>query len=301
MIISVLVALQCQSQQLPIYTNYNFNLLGINPAVAGSQSCLDLRMGYRRQWLGFEGEPKSAYASVHGSFGKKKFNFHGAGVTVDTDEAGPIGLTSLAAAYAYHMKVNRKNMHSFGASAGFSQYRLDVGQLLVENFDDPAITNSQSQFVFPQITIGFWLQNRTRYIGLSAKNVVENKLEDVGLDSRLRRHFYLIAGKSIPIDDKLFFKPSVNFRYVSGSPVAADVNLLFDFNELFEFGFSLRGGHGVSAMTKIAVLKYLTVGYAYDRTLNKLSSDAANSHEIMLGIQACPRGEQKGIKCFAYD
>jgi len=290
-----------EGQQLPIYTNYNFNLFGINPAVAGSQSCLDLRMGYRRQWLGFPGEPKSAYAGVNGSFGKKKFNFHGAGINVETDEAGPIGFTALSGSYSYHMKVNRRNMLSLGASLGFSQHRLDVGQITVEDFSDPAITASQSQVLFPQIGLGMWYQSQDRYIGFSARNLTENKFTNFGIDSRFRRHFYLILGKSISVNDKLFFKPSVNLRYVSGSPVAADVNLLFDLNDLFEFGMSFRGGHGISGMVKVAVLKYISIGYAYDRTLNKLRLGGANSHEIMLGIQACPRGEKKGISCSAYD
>jgi len=110
-----------------------------------------------------------------------------------------------------------------------------------------------------------------------------------------------IRDRSIPTGEKLFFKPSVNLRYVSGSPIAADLNLLFDYNDLFEFGASFRGGHGISGMVKVAMLKYLTLGYAYDMTANKLRLGARNTHEIMLGIQACPRGAKKGIPCSAYD
>jgi len=300
-IILIFLSAEAYSQQLPLYTNYNFNLFGINPAVAGSQPCLDLRMGYRRQWLGFPGEPKSAYAGVHGSFGKKKFNYHGAGISTENDEAGPMGYTGMSAAYTYHMKVNRRNMLSVGASLGFTQYRLDVGQLTLEDFNDPLLNTNQRAFLFPQIGFGLWYKNHERFIGFSIRNVVENQFQNFGDDSRFRRHMYFIMGKSIPVDDELFFKPSVNLRYVSGSPIAADVNLLFDLNDLFEFGVSFRGGHGVSGLVKVAVLKYLTIGYAYDRTLNKLRLGGANSHEIMLGIKACPRGEQKGIPCSAYD
>jgi type IX secretion system PorP/SprF family membrane protein len=301
LIITLISFIAAEGQQLPIYTNYNFNLFGINPAAAGSQSCLDLRMGYRRQWLGFPGEPKSTFIGVNGSFGKKRFNFHGVGIKVETDESGPMGFTSLSGSYSYHIKVNKKNMLSLGSSLGFSQHRLDVGQVTAEDFSDPAITASQSQVLFPQIGMGIWYQSQDRYIGFSARNIIENKFTSFGTDSRFRRHSYLILGKSIPVNDNLFFKPSVNIRHVSRSPLAADVNLLFDLNDLFEFGMSFRGGHGVSGMVKVAVLKYLTVGYAYDRTINKLRVGGANSHEIMLGIQACPRGEKKGIKCSAYD
>ena len=232
---------------------------------------------------------------------KKSNNFHGAGMTMETDDAGPIGYTTLMAAYSYHIKVNRRNMLSFGTSLGFLQYRIDRGQLTFNNADDPALPTNQSQVLFPQIAFGIWLKNSERYIGFSFRNMIENQFQDVGIDSKLKRHYYLTAGRIIPLENKLFFKPSVNLRYISGSPIAADLSLLFDYNELFEFGAAFRGGHGISGLFKLDVLKYLTVGYSYDLTLNKLRLGTRNTHEVMIGIQACPRGSKKGIHCSAYD
>jgi len=297
-------ALQSTSQQLPIYTYYNFNLLGINPATAGSQSCLSLKTGLRQQWVGLEGAPQTAYMGAHGNFGKKRFSFHGAGMNVETDEAGPAGTTSISGVYAYHTKVSHDNMLSFGLSVGFSQYRIDRSALNpAAGFDiDPALPRNSSQFVYPQVGAGLWLQNSERYIGLSVKNLLENTLQGVGFEdqSKLRRHFFLTAGKIISLEKKLFLKPSVNLRYVSGAPAALDVTMVFDYNESIEAGLAFRGGHGISGLVKINVLKYLTVGYAYDLTLNKVRFGARSTHEVLFGIQACPRGETKGIRCSAY-
>ncbi len=297
----ILLSFDSWSQQLPLYSNYNFNMFGINPAVAGSNSCVDVRIGHRKQWLGFEGEPTTNFVGAHGAFGKKRYTFHGAGIYLENDVAGPIERNSVSGAYAYHIKVNRKNMLSMGLSLGLTNIQLDEGQLNVQDFMDPLLAGSQAQTVFPQIGIGLWYQNSDRFIGLSVKNVNQSPLSEIGEDSRLRRHTFFTAGKSIAVDKQLFFKPSVNIRHVSGSPLAADVNLLFDYNDLFEFGASFRGGHGISGMVKVAFLRYFTLGYAYDMTLNKLRLGARNTHEVMLGIQACPRGSKKGIPCSAYD
>ncbi len=197
------------------------------------------------------------------------------------------------------MRVNRRNMLSMGLSLGFNRIVFDSGGLILNDQED--INASQPQFLFPLIGAGFWYQSQDRFIGLSFKNLIQNRLENIGTDSRYRTHTYLIMGKSIPVDDNLFFKPSVNFRYISGSPIAADLNLVFDLNDVFEFGIAARSGHGISGLVKVGVLKYLTIGYAYDRTLNKLRLGGANTHEIMLGIRACPRGGSRGIKCSAYD
>ncbi len=297
-------AFQCNAQQLPIYTYYNFNLLGINPATAGSQACLDLRLGLREQWAGLEGAPQTAYMGAHGSFGKKRYSFHGAGANVETDQAGPVGLTTLNGIYAFHTKVNHDNMLSFGMSLGFSQFRVDRGLLdpATSFDDDPGLPRANNQFVFPQLGAGIWLQSSKRYIGLSARNLVENELEDVGLEGRtkLRRHIFFTAGRVISLEKKLFFKPSVNLRYVSGAPVALDFTAVFNYNESIEAGLAFRGGHGISGLVKFNVLKYLTIGYAYDLTLNKVRFGARSTHEVLFGIQACPRGESKGIRCSAY-
>ena len=45
------------AQQPSQYTQYIFNYFGINPAAGGSTKCLQLKAGYRRQWLGFESAP----------------------------------------------------------------------------------------------------------------------------------------------------------------------------------------------------------------------------------------------------
>lgn len=262
-------------------------------------------MGLRRQWVGLPGAPNTAYMGAHGNFGKKRFSFHGAGVQVETDDAGPAGLTTLQGIYAYHTKVSHDNMLSFGLSVGFSQFRIDR-QLLDPNFgfdSDPALPTTNSQFVFPQIGAGIWLQNSERYIGLSMKNLVENNLDGVGIENqtKLRRHYFLTAGKVISLEKKLFFKPSVNLRYVSGAPMALDFTAVFNYNESIEAGLAFRGGHGISGLVKLNVLKYLTVGYAYDLTMNKLRLGSRSTHEVIFGIQACPRGESKGIRCSAYD
>jgi len=250
-------AFQCQTQQLPIYTYNNFNLLGANPATAGSQSCLNLKMGLRRQWVGIPGAPETAYMSAHGNFGKKRFSFHGAGVNVETDEAGPAGFTSLSGVYAYHLKVNNDNMLSFGLSVGFSQFRISRGELTPNSsFDaDPALPRTNNQFLFPQVGAGIWLENSERYIGFSIKNLVENTLDEIGLDnqSKFRRHYFFTAGKVISLEKELFFKPSVNLRYVSGAPVAFDFTALFNYNESFEMGLAFRGGHGISGLVKLNV------------------------------------------------
>ena len=62
----VAICLLGSAQQLAQYSQYVFNQFSVNPAVAGSKDCLDMRLGYRQQWVGLEGAPVTGWVSMHG-------------------------------------------------------------------------------------------------------------------------------------------------------------------------------------------------------------------------------------------
>ncbi|MCA6475313.1 MAG: PorP/SprF family type IX secretion system membrane protein, partial [Chitinophagaceae bacterium] len=47
------------AQQKPMYSQYMFNMLNINPAYAGSRGAMSAVALYRNQWLGFPGAPRT--------------------------------------------------------------------------------------------------------------------------------------------------------------------------------------------------------------------------------------------------
>jgi type IX secretion system PorP/SprF family membrane protein len=300
-IISVLTMLcwSLKGQQITQYTHFVTNYFAYNPAMAGSAPCLDLKIGYRKQWQGFEGAPSTAFANIHGNFGEKAGNFHGLGGLVETDDTGPLSFTSLHIAYAYHMKTSRRAMLSVGVSAGFYQYRVDFGGMTLADFNDPAVQGSAANFLYPQINFGLWYYKEDRFIGFSMRNLVENDVKDFG-SARLRRHYEVMAGKIIDLNDDFKFKPAAQIKYVSKSKMALDMQALMEYDDKVAVGVGFRGGNGLSALIRVDMFKYITLAYAYDLTLSKIRYDGINTHEVMIGIQACPKGESQGIPCAAY-
>jgi len=306
-VITLLIAAFCQqadAQQLPLYSNYVLNYFQINPAVAGSKPCLDMKLGYRRQWAGVSEAPETAFGNIHGSFGKKKHNFHGLGGQVVNDDAGPLAITGLNIAYAYHMKMNRNYYLSAGFGLGFMQYRVDVGTIVLpdEQFvNDPAFDGRASEFLFPQIQFGLWLYKNDRFYGFSIQNVVENNFESIGLDSKMQRHFTFAAGKNVEMQDGFSFKPSAVLRYAAQSRVALDATAMFNYNEMVELGVGFRSESGLTGLFRVDIFKYVTLAYAYDFALSRIRYDGRNTHEVIIGIQACAKGEGSRSKCAAYD
>lgn len=299
----VLVSTEMGAQQLSIYSHYVLNYFQINPAVAGSKPCLDLKIGYRRQWMGISEGPRTAFGNAHGSFGKKKHNFHGIGGTVNTDDTGPLGFTGMNLAYAYHMKLNRKYYLSMGVGAGFLQYRLDVGGITlpdVQFVNDPAFEGGSTEFMFPQLQFGLWLYKDDRFYGFSMHNLVENSFENLP-GSRMRRHYSLAAGRAIQMEDGFMFKPSAHLQYVASSKLSLDLTAMFDYKNKVELGVGFRSESGITGLVRIDMFRYLTLAYAYDFALSKIRFDGRHTHEVVLGIQACAGDEGRRVPCAAYE
>ena len=70
--LSLIFVVQGLAQQYPVFTQYYFNELVLNPAYAGSQVQLSLTAQYRNQWVNFPGAPKTFSVSGHTALVKNK-------------------------------------------------------------------------------------------------------------------------------------------------------------------------------------------------------------------------------------
>lgn len=296
---------EISAQQLTQYSNFVYNYLQYNPAVAGTAPCLDIKFGFRKQWTGIPDSPQTIFANAHGKIGGKKkiSNFHGIGVTVENDQAGPFAYSSLHALYAYHMRLSRRYTLSTGAGVGFSQYRIDYSNMILENqTDEPLITGAINDFVFPVINFGLWLYRDDRFYGISVRNIGTRSVKGIPDGAgKLQAHWTFANGYAVKLGDDLTFKPALLLNYVAKSKASLEGQGMMDYKEKFAVGIGARSGHGFTALVKVTALQYVTLAYAFDITANKLRYDGKNSHEIMIGIRACKSANPLHVPCSAYD
>ena len=78
---------------------------------------------------------------------------------------------------------------------------------------------------------------------------------------------------------------------------------MLEFDKRVGLGISYRNVDAIAFMVKASALKFFTFGYSYDITTSDLRVASSNTHEIVLGINACPRGEpqKRAIFCPAFD
>jgi type IX secretion system PorP/SprF family membrane protein len=290
------------AQQLPHFTYFTYNYMQYNPAVVGTVSCLDLKFGLRRQWKGFEGAPTTGFANIHGKIGKKsEFHFHGLGATVENDDAGPFNYTTVHLNYAYHVKLASKYYLATGIGLGFSQFGIDYGDMKFESqLDETAITGIVNDFIFPMFNAGLWLYRSDRFYGLSVRSLNNKSIDGLG-DTQVRRHYTFANGYATRVTQELTFKPAFLINYVGKSRPSIDGQLVLSFKDMVDVGIGARSGHGFSALLKLSAIRYVTIGYAYDVTMNKIRYIAGSTHEIVVGIRACKEGSKMYVPCAAYD
>lgn len=302
----ILIAFNGQAQQTPQYTQYMLNYFALNPAMAGIKECIDVKLGYRTQWVNFPGAPRTAFATISTRLKFKKskspFGHHGIGAKVESDAMGLTGTTKLYLAYAYHFRLARDLKASAGVFGGIQQFRFNIGEAFYWQGPDPAVHSSSAVIIWPDFTPGFFLYNDKLFFGLDIRQLLLNKIKGYGTETnRFKHHFELLGGYNVEIDDKLGYTASAAIKFTPMTVPAVDLNLLLDYNRTFQFGFSYRNTDALAAMFKVNFLKHFTLGYSFDLTTSRVRLGSSNTHEIVLGLYTCNVAGGDNFSCPVFD
>jgi len=288
----LLLSFGVKAQQTVQYSQFVLNQFAYNPALAGTKECIDVKLGYRTQWVGLDGAPRSAFGSFHSKLKFKKRSdprrTHGIGFLVESDAIGPLSRTTVNLAYAYHFPVARDVKASIGVFAGFQQFKVDVNKMRLGNGNDPAINGSGARFFIPYVAPGLFLSHKNWFAGYSIKQIVRNKWKILGTDiSRNRFHHNVVFGKRFKTSNDINLVPSAMLKVTGYSAPAFDLNLMAELNPSFEIGGSWRNGDAIIGMVKFKFLSYFTLGYSFDFTTSRMRYGSSNTHEIIFGISGC--------------
>ncbi len=319
------------AQQRPHYTQYILNNYVLNPALSGIENYTDVKISGRDQWVGLEGAPQTFYLTIHGPIGKSDFKtsatsyampgenprgtnywqnytasepHHGIGFTVVNDKTGLYNRLTANVTYAYHLGLTAKTNLSAGFAAGVSRIGYDRSKVQFVDPNDPVVMANASEInrMRPDISAGLWLYSDRYFVGLSAQQVIPQKVkfnDDAAYEgSKLVPHIFATAGVRALISEDVNAIPSVMFKYVDGSPTNPqfDINLKLQYRDLMWAGGSYRLKEGYAAMVGLNVANTFNVGYAYDFTKTELNTVSRGTHELIIGFlignrygDTCPR------------
>lgn len=268
----------------PMYTQYMFNELVINPAYAGSRECLSGTALYRQQWVGLDGAPTTLTGSVHAPLMQQKI---GVGLTFANDKIGVSQRTSVTINGAYRIKLEAAHL-SFGLQLGLVSLSENLTSLNLT--EDQQFSANTGKKTAPNFGFGMYYSTANWYAGISIPRMLQNRLDVSTGSTEVKNklnvedfHYMVNGGAVIPISESVKIRPNAMLKIVSGAPIQADINANVLFSDFIWAGLGYRTGDAINMMVGAYITKQLRIGYAYDYTLSALQEFNSGSHEIMLG------------------
>ncbi len=275
-----------RAQQDPMYTQYMFNTLSINPAYAGSSDRLSAVALHRSQWVNFEGAPTTQTLTVHSPLRNENISIGG---SIINDKYGPVKQTGiyLDASYRIFMGNNRL---AFGIKSGVNLFSANLVDLNPIVPDDQVFSSNISRKPLPNFGFGVMYYSKRYYVGLSAPKLLSNRMvpdnlpDTVQLNSVEKQHMFFIAGAVFDMGYYTKFKPTILLKAVNGAPLGAEVTAQFLFYDKLWAGAMYRWKDAAGILLQYEVNNKFKIGYAYDYTLSDIRRYSDGSHEIMLGF-----------------
>ena len=282
------------AQQKPVYSQYLYNGLVINPAYAAVHDHLTATVAYRDQWVNLNGAPSTSTISVHSGLHNKNI---GLGLMVISDKIGMHNETGVYGSYAFKIRMPMGSL-SMGLQAGLNNLTSDPSRLATEH-PDPSfaeyLSNTKINF-----GTGVYYNTKKFYAGLSIPYL--RKKRTIRDDDYLRsmidsRYYYLLTGVVLDVSPKIKVKPSTLVRVEEGMPLAADLNLHVYLEEVLNIGVSYRSGDSFISLFELKLNDYFRFGYAYDWVTSSLGKYTAGTHEFSLNYRINLSAPKKDRMC----
>jgi type IX secretion system PorP/SprF family membrane protein len=272
------------AQTEPMYSQYMYNMLAVNPAYAGSREATSFNFFQRKQWVGLSGAPQTTSVSVDGGFNDNKLSW---GVQFYDDKLGVEKADGLNVMMSTHIQVSEKGILSSGLSIGVMNYRIDL--LNVQDRytpSDPSFYSNFNKWV-PAVGWGIYYNTDKFYVGFSVPNVLKSRLTafDVinsGIQKVNNTHLFFTTGYVFEVSEEVKIKPSSMIKMVSGAPIELDLNTNVWLRDIIGLGFSYRTGDALIGMAELQINNQFRFGYAYDITISPLKYYNKGSHEFLL-------------------
>ena len=287
------------AQQDPMFTQYMFNTLTINPAYAGSKEAISFVGLYRKQWVGVDGAPTTQTITVHGPISKQKT---GLGISLMNDAIGSIKQIQTFVDLSHRIQVTDESYLRLGLKAGGSTFSANYADLIARDLDDELIHNFSGEFL-PNIGAGLFYYSDNYYLGFSIPKFLKNYVKGPQNSEILQEetHYFLNGGYVFDINkaQNMTIKPSFMLRHVNGAPMSVDLNTTVYLSKQIGIGAGIRLNDSVSGLLQYFFKSGLYFGYSYDHSISKLNHFNTGSHEIMIGYDLSIKARKNNYpRCF---
>lgn len=302
------------SQQTSQFTQFTFNKYVYNPAAAGTNinAGLEVILGTRKQWVGFENSPRTNFLSANYTFKPKRSykRWHNVGLYMSKEKAGIFRNEGYYASYTLHMPMTNKYNMSFGIFAGVRNLAMDRNFI---SMADPVYGASYPGFFFayPDFIPGIRVYSKKIFFDVSIQQLYKNRQvqgnKQIGNKSFLAPQLYVSFGKKFYLDNGLTLVPAVNLHSSFTNIPSIEINMMTYYRKRIGLGVTLRNKDFISGIFQVRFFKNVTAGFSYDYSINRMNSIAPNSLEFMIGLtpmmgsMGADKGNHNVAKCPNFD
>ncbi|WP_170863830.1 PorP/SprF family type IX secretion system membrane protein [Reichenbachiella agariperforans] len=309
-VLLLIITLDAASQSNVVIGQYYQLMPVFAPALNGANDFIDIRMGTRQQWIGYEGAPKTQFISGSGVIKLDKNNPHkynsvrvsdmspyttkgtkiGIGGYVFSDKIGAIDQIEIMTSTAIHVPVSSKMYLSLGFSFGVYNTNVDISNLFVLRPQNDAIyqeyLHNQYRNTYLKLNSGISAYSDRFYISYSIINsayiLINGDAYNLRYSSSLLHN--LLGGYRLNPWPKIELIPNAYLRYSTVFPFLFDVGIRVRYDQNLYSGLSYRNDGSIISMLGFMMNNKYSFGYSYEI---KTSDNGQNSssHEIILGIQ----------------
>jgi type IX secretion system PorP/SprF family membrane protein len=271
------------AQQLPLFSEYMFNTLEINPAYAGFRDALSITTMFRKKYTGFKTAPQSAFFAADMPIPGKRV---GVGLKLVDDRDEITKTLGAQGVYSFKIPVGSSSNIALGLQGGVYNFRTDFTRVDVIDSNDPSFSQNVNSLRL-NFGTGIFFNSETFFAGLSSPNLIRNNFNrenNTGAFSELKHemHIYFNTGYVIPIGYDFYIKPSVLLRKVVGNPPKYDINTNFWISDVLGIGFSYRNKNALVGIMNLKLIPELHLGYAYDHSISDFNLISKGAHEVVL-------------------
>lgn len=276
-------------QQTPVFANYDYNTILINPAHAGFYPDADITLTNRGYLNPLDGSPRNIGLTFNTPLKSRNIGLGGGFVS---DKIGVTTTSSLFVSYAYKIIFDRfynrakwwshnPSVLSFGITGGLLFQNENLLELGIQN--DPNFENNINTTT-PTIGIGILYNRENIYLGFSAPNILRNTFN---ADYQINRDnpFYAYMGYRFfnNVFQELMLKPNILIKHVSGAPIQADLNLTINYKNKFEVGAGYRTSASINFLAGFYLFDHWRILYNYNQTLR--STPINNTHGVIISYR----------------
>jgi type IX secretion system PorP/SprF family membrane protein len=308
-IIAVAAASNSYAQTNPLLGQYFQNLHVYNPALTGINDPVEINMGIRRQWGGFEGSPRTVYLSASGNL-QNLTNLkqdertevrsgikHGVGMYLLSDKQGPYKQTEMAIMYAVHVPITSELFLAMGASPSLYNAKVDMSDIWVKDMTNDHAYQSMvangSSATHLHANLGLSLYSSRFYISFAMAEAINMQVsgnKDVNqLDGSMRQH--ILGGYRFKLQNEIELIPNAFFRLDNRKPLFFEGGMRARYKENYWVGVSVRNDQTYVGLLGFSFQDRFRIGYSYEYKTRDISRYSNGTNEINLGMRLSKFGK----------